>query len=249
MIFPRDRLGTVTDHRTQESWSGPEIGAAAGERARALTAAGIGPGDRVLLWQAGSGAFFADLLAVWAAGAAAAVLNPGLTPEELGRIAAHVGPKAALVAGNAATARGLLALPVFDFGADIVPAGVGDAAPRPGGLDDPALILFTSGTTGTPKGVVHSFRSLAARLALNAAFIGAADMKMALCTLPVHFGHGLIGNSLTPLLHGGDVVLMPGSDMRALGQLSAVIDRHTITFMSSVPAFWKLALKLAKPPT
>ena len=119
----------------------------------------------------------------------------------------------------------------------------------PAVLDDPALMLFTSGTTGTPKGVVHTFRSLVARLALNETFIGRADLSRTLCTLPTHFGHGLIGNCLTPLLHGGDVILMSGSDVRAVAQLGTIIDRYETSFMSSVPAFWKMALKMSKPPS
>ena len=115
-------------------------------------------------------------------------------------------------------------------------------------LDDPALILFTSGTTGAPKGVTHSFRSLLARTALNRAHIGDANLARALCVLPTHFGHGLIGNCLTPLFAGTNLFLHSGMGVKAVPGLGALLAENDITFMSSVPTFWKIALKLAKPP-
>ena len=248
MLFLTDNLGSVTNHATGASWTGSQIASAAGERGLALTQGGVGPGDTVALWQAGSGAFFADLLAAWSAGAAVAVLNPGLTPDEMDAVNGHVRPKLLLVDGDLDRARSMSTVPVVDFGASVAP----DPAPgdcRCATLDDAALMLFTSGTTGTPKGVVHTFRSLVARLALNETFIGRDDLRQTLCTLPTHFGHGLIGNSLTALLHGGDVTLVSGSDARAMMQLGAVIDERAITFMSSVPALWKMALKMSKPPS
>ena len=133
-------------------------------------------------------------------------------------------------------------------------AGLGGDSPTTGsvtgsGLDDPALILFTSGTTGDPEGVVHSHRSILARLALNQAHIGAEVLARSLCVLPTHFGHGLIGNCLTPLLAGADLFLFHGGGVAASARLGELLDQHRITFISSVPAFWKVALRISQPPT
>ena len=73
-------------------------------------------------------------------------------------------------------------------------------------------------------------------------------MARTLCVLPTHFGHGLIGNCLTPLLAGCDLYLMAGNALRAASKLGDLIDENAMTFMSSVPAFWRLALKAGRPP-
>ena len=89
-------------------------------------------------------------------------------------------------------------------------------------------MLFTSGTTGAPKGVVLSFEALRARINANIAVIGKASLARALVSLPTHFGHGLIGNCLTPLMAGGDIVLHP-LGIPLANDLGRVIDQQDIT--------------------
>jgi long-subunit acyl-CoA synthetase (AMP-forming) len=71
---------------------------------------------------------------------------------------------------------------------------------RPGISTSWPIVLVTSGTTGTPKAVGLSHRALRDRLDLNRRAIGAAAMARTLVTLPTSFGHGLIGNVLTPFI-------------------------------------------------
>lgn len=205
------------------------IAAAVAARAGALAAAGLTQRQRVVVAEPDPLRYVVDLFACWRAGAVAVAVNPRLGPEERDIVAAATGAAAWL---DAATA-----LPV------------GPAADcRPLDLDEPALILMTSGTTGRPKGIAHSLRSLLARTSLNIAAIGPAALRESLCVLPVFFGHGLIGNVLTPLLAGGRVHLWPGPDLKALAGLAETLDRRGISFMSSVPSFWKLALRVSPRP-
>lgn len=208
-------------------------------RAAAITASGVGARDLVVVGQPDGVGFILDVFAAWTAGAAAIAVNPKLADDEQKRVLASTGAK--LWLGPVACETPL----------SLIEAGGADVATLAGralGLDEPALILMTSGTTGTPKGVVHSLRSLSARLALNLAAIGSADLARTLNVLPAFFGHGLIGNCLTALAAGGHLHVWTNPDVTELRGLAAFIDREKITFMSSVPSFWKIAMRMSDGP-
>ncbi|HWA43814.1 MAG TPA: class I adenylate-forming enzyme family protein [Hypericibacter adhaerens] len=241
-------FGSVTDLVSGVTLTGAALRAEAVRRAAILAGHGLGPGQAALITHGGTPGFFCDLFAVWQCGAIAACANPGLTRDELATVAGFLSPKLLLATDGFAHGQGL-SLPILDLKRE---HGAAEAAAPAGllggGLDDTALLLFTSGTTGAPKGVAHSYRSILARLALNRAHIGLADLARTLCVLPTHFGHGLIGNCLTPLFAGGDLYLHGAGGLATAAALPQTIDDHAITFMSSVPSFWKIALKAGKPP-
>lgn len=107
---------------------------------------------------------------------------------------------------------------------------------------------MTSGTTGDPKGVTHSLETLGERLKLNVSEIGADTLAHTLCPLPLFFGHGLIGNCLTPLYAGKQVFILDRPGLQDLAQFGDLIDRHDISFLSSVPSMWRMVLRLSPKP-
>ena len=96
--------------------------------------------------------------------------------------------------------------------------------------------------------MVHTHRSLQARWSSLRDHLGLDAFERTLCILPTHFGHGLICNSLFPWLAGCDLYVQPPFRAENLVTLGETVDEHAITFMSSVPAVWRLALRIARPP-
>ena len=243
MRFQFGDFGGIEDTALGLRWSNVQFAAEVTKRAGLLAAAGIHCGSTLLIAHSGTAHFFADLFAAWQIGCTAACIGEGLTENELGILVDFVRPDAILI-GEAIPAPhvGAPLLCLANEGGTAVAAGGEDIDPR-----RPALVLFTSGTTGNPKGVVLSFGAVMTRIALNAQYIGAACRERTLVALPTSFGHGLIGNALTPLLSGADIVLHP-LGLPLSQNLGHIIDQYRIGFMSSVPAFWRLALKFAQAP-
>jgi acyl-CoA synthetase (AMP-forming)/AMP-acid ligase II len=244
MLPQLNRFGAIIEAQSGAGFDSVWLAEAVGKRSRVLRNTGIEGGACVIITHGGSANFFADLFSVWACGACAVCVNPTVTTAELENIVDFVAPAAVLIAEDRPPPSNA-GVPVLDLA---LARGGADFSQLASALDDPALILFTSGTTGTPKGVVHTFRSLLSRIALNQAHLSREVLTRSLCMLPTHFGHGLIGNALTPLLGGGKLFLFPDAGLRGAQSLGSLLADHDITFMSSVPALWKLVLKFAKPP-
>ncbi len=233
----------IVDLRSGRQLGGEVLSALVHTRAEEFRQAAVSRGDLLGMCHRDGAVLLVDLLAAWRLGAAGLVLSPSLTEGERRRVVAWARPACWIGEAAPPDVKGLAAeLPAIRQ--DPTPARGTDVAL----LDDPALVLLTSGTTGKPRGVSLSHRALRIRLAANVARIGHDALARSLVTLPLHFGHGLIGNSLTPLLAGGTLLLWPEPGVQGLAQLGSLIDEHAVTFLSSVPSMWRVALKVAAPP-
>ena len=243
-------LGTLTEVPSGRHWSRGEIREQLTLRLHSYLALGLAPGDRILVHFGNQIEFFVEVLAIWHLGGCVIPVDARLTSfetENLARVAEarfsviNDDPQSAVLAESAGTT----VVHTLEHGSA---RPRGEPVRGESRLDDDALILFTSGTTGDPKGVVHTHRSLRARwITLSQAF-GVEHFRKTLCMLPTHFGHGLICNCLFPWMQGCDLVIAPPFKPEMLMRLGGLIDDHEITFMSSVPSMWNLALRAAKPP-
>lgn len=125
--------------------------------AAALAGAGVEPGDRVALFGESGGDWAAGFLGILRRGAVAVPLDMKVTADELASLCQRSGLAAALVS-SAQASRWVRPVPVLDLSAPLV--GDGHVGHEERSLDDPAAIVWTSGTTGRPKGVTLSFANI-----------------------------------------------------------------------------------------
>ena len=104
-------------------------------------------------------------------------------------------------------------------------------------LDDPVLILYTSGTTGRPKGAVLTHGNVTWNTVNQLAHVDVLSTDVALCVAPLFHVTGLGQVSMPTLLKGGTVVVVPKFDA---GGFLALIARRRATGFSAVPTMLQM---------
>lgn len=205
-----------------------------------LHTAGVRPGDRVLMSGATSRELVVAHIAVLRMGAVAVPANPAYREPELHHLIDDTEPVAAVIDDPErrawATSDGLSHRPTVVVGPEVdLPDGAAGPLDRTG-PDDLALIGYTSGTTGTPKGALLTHGNLLVGVeALRLAWRWTEADRLALA-LPLFHMHGLGVGLHGTLLTGGSVVLLPRFEVDAV--LNAIAD-HAATMFFGVPTMYR----------
>jgi malonyl-CoA/methylmalonyl-CoA synthetase len=194
------------------TWSYGELEQGAACAAALLQNLGMTPGDRVALCTPAKLPFLLAHLGVMLGGGVSLPLNPRFTYEELGFFLADSGARMVVAGEEQQGIFDRLRTELPDLHA-VVPDGAVLKAPqasvlqaRPSG-GDPCLLMYSSGTTGWPKGVVHSHANLAASLQALADCWRFTPDDVVVNVLPLFHIHGLSFGVHLSLVTGGAVLV------------------------------------------
>ena len=236
------------------------------DRVRALADAfsrrGVRPGDRVAVLMGNRPEFVETVLAANRLGAVAVPLNFRLTGSEASYILGDAGARLLVVDDLAAgLGRDTVALNAEPL-VTVVVGGAGwegtedfealiaeDGEPAPAvdvPEDTPALIMYTSGTTGRPKGAVLTHGSLLASAGGQRERQATGPDDVLVATLPFNHVGGITCTVLHALVAGASVAMLPA--FSPAGALAAA-EQHRATVLAGVPTMYVLMLaELAKAP-
>jgi fatty-acyl-CoA synthase len=221
--------------------------------AGALSRRGVGFGDRVLILMLNRTEVIESFLAANKLGAIAVPVNFRMTPPEIAFLVsdcqARVVITEAVLAKVATAVRGIdptLETVVVAGGTDDEVIGYDDLISEPGDAqrpvdipdDSPALIMYTSGTTGRPKGAVLTHNNIAGQAMTNL-FTVSPDINHDVGFIGVPLFHiAGIGNAISGLLLGLPTVLYPLGAFDP-GALLDVLAAEKVTSIFLVPAQWQ----------
>ncbi|HVV13687.1 AMP-binding protein [Amycolatopsis sp.] len=201
---------------------------------------GVGKGDRVAILLSNRPEFLEAMIAANALGAIAVPVNFRLAPAEIAYILRDSGASVLITEPGLAnqTGESPIVLVTGESYEDVINAGATPPVTAIGERDT-ALIMYTSGTTGSPKGAMLSHLNLLMQsLTVIRAWRLYGDDEVFLCGSPL-FHIGALGGVAPILLIGGTTVIMPSGRFDAAGTLD-LVEGEQVTSTFLVPAQWQL---------
>lgn len=247
-----------------------ELDKASNKIAHALLEMGVKRGDRVATLLSNSPEFVATFFGIVKTGAIAVTLDPQYKPDELDILFNDCRP-VVLVTEEPVLEQLVPVLSQFKSIKHIIDLSSGCGRPAPGGLErvfssyreimaagpaerleiapeskDIALILYTSGPSLSPRGVMLSHRVLMKEARLMGDAFEQTDKDVAmLYALPMYHVFGLVAVLLTSIFRGSTVIMVPGTGL-SIGSFMAAIEQEKGTIFFGVPYIFSLAVDLAE---
>ncbi|MGW1712035.1 amino acid adenylation domain-containing protein [Streptomyces sp. NPDC002156] len=251
-----DAVAIVADDGSELTYS--QFDARVNALAHLLIEEGVRVGDRVAIAMARSVDLVVALTAVMRAGAAYVPIDPGYPAERIKHILDNAAPSVVITdqqtAGTHKNALGEHPAPLLRIDdRDIqqhLAAGQ-ETAPvpaRPLNDLDAAVVIFTSGTTGNPKGVALTHRALANRLAWGQQVLDYKPDDVALSKSGVGFVDA-VTELFGPMIAGARIVVVPAETAQDPAGLLDTIARHRVTHLLTVPSLADVLVRHDDAPT
>jgi len=245
-FFLDDRVAEGRGDRTallcgDERYTFAELARLSDRAAAAFRDLGVSPDERVLLALDDRPEWVVAFFAVQKLGAVVVKVSPDLPPEQYGwylyysrarLVVTHDRLAAAFHRADAPLLRRVVTVE-RDWGR-LLGRAPGDFRPEETDRDDPAVWLFTTGSTGQPKAAVHTHRSfINAAVRYGGGVIGYREGDVALSVPKLFFGYATGAGLLFPFAHGAACALFP--DRATPEEVFARIERHRPTVLVNVP--------------
>ena len=248
--FPASKpaLLAIDPEGDRRVWHFGELVAMSAGLSGAFAARGVGRGDLVMTLVGNRIEWVLSLLACWRMGAVALPCNTQLRRGDLEARAAVTNPK--LCVGDeellGELPGGIDYMTMADVGAALdedrpqeIPAEIADLAP-----DDPALVVFTSGTTGEPRAALHTQRYLPGQRAQAVHWLGAEPGELVWCTTATGWSKSARNVFLAPWLCGAAAMIVDGRF--DAGERLGLIEREGVNVVCQAPTEYRVLAKRAE---
>lgn len=242
---PAEKTALIVEGATAERWSYGALEDTVLRMTEGLRKLGVEPGMRVFVRMGNSLDYALVFLSANAMGAIPIAASPMLTPHEVASLLTYSGAR--FLAWD-----GLLSLPEIDSVTVLSPEDIAKLKVCPAGAyadtaaEDPGYMIFTSGTSGAPKGVLHAQRAIWGRRPMYEGWYGISLSDVMLHTGAFNWTYTLGTGLFDPFANGCTSVVYTGARDDAVW--GALIARHGVTIMASVPGIYRHLLRTGFRP-
>jgi long-chain acyl-CoA synthetase len=230
-----------TTSSRQERWSYRRLWDYSGRLASLLQERGLSKGDRAIIWSPNRPEWAIAYFGCLRAGVMAVLLDVRSASDFIARIIERTEVKLALCSqetANSLPSPALPTIPLEDLGEMLEKVSARGTEPSVGG-EDIAQIMFTSGTTGDPKGVILTHRNVVSNILACRELVPVSSSSRLLSLLPLSHMFEQIGGLLVPLSRGATIIYPNSLQPRTLFN---TMQREQVTNLILVPQALQLLM-------